>query len=81
VEQAVEIFGALLVLTAYAAYLAGRWHPRSLPYLGMNFAGGVILAVVAALGDNWGFLMLQAVWALAAAWGLVRYFGDGGEAT
>jgi hypothetical protein len=76
VEQAIEIAGALLVLAGYAGYLTGRWSPRSLPYLGLNLVGGVTLAVIAALGANWGFLLLQAVWAVAAAWGLGRRFAE-----
>ena len=69
-EQVIEVVGALLVLAAYAGYLSGRWPPRSLPYLVLNLVGGVVLAVIAALGHNWGFLLLQVVWACAAAVGL-----------
>jgi hypothetical protein len=75
-EQAIEIVAALLVLAGYAGHLTGRWPPRSVPYLGLNLVGGAALAVIAALGDNWGFLLLQAVWALAAAWGLSRRLAE-----
>ena len=32
----------------------------------------MILTVVALIGSDWGFLLLQGVWAIVSAWSLVR---------
>jgi hypothetical protein len=44
----------------------------SLSYLVLNFVGSVILAVLAGLDRDLGFLLLETVWAIVSAWGLVR---------
>jgi hypothetical protein len=60
----------------YGATHGVRWGPRSAPYLTLNLVGATTLAVIAAHDRNWGFLILQASWALAAAWGLTRLGGE-----
>jgi hypothetical protein len=37
-----------------------------------NLAGGTVPAVDACIGAQWGFLLLEAAWAIIAACGLVR---------
>ncbi len=37
----------------------------------MNLVGSGLLAGLALLGDNWGFLLLEGVWAVVAARGLL----------
>jgi hypothetical protein len=69
-DQAIQVAGAILILIAYAAGLTGRWSTDSLPYLILNLVGSVILAVLAATSSNWGFLLLEGVWAIATAWQL-----------
>ncbi len=39
-------------------------------YLALNIVGASILAVDASLERQWGFLLLEGVWAIIAAWGL-----------
>ena len=41
-------------------------------YLALNLAGAAILAVLAAREHQYGFLLLEAVWAVVAAHGLLR---------
>jgi hypothetical protein len=36
----------------------------------LNLVGAGVLAVDAYLGRQWGFLLLEGVWAAIAAWGL-----------
>jgi hypothetical protein len=69
-DQAIQVAGAILILIAYAAGLTGRWSTDSLPYLILNLVGSVILAVLAATSSNWGFLLLEGVWAIATTWQL-----------
>jgi hypothetical protein len=71
-DQAFQIAGALLVLGAFLALQRGWLAPPSLVYIGLNLVGSVILTVVALIGSDWGFLLLQGVWAIVSAWSLVR---------
>jgi len=67
-----QVFGALLVLVAFAASQAGRLDPTSVLYLLLNLVGAALLAVLALLDRDWGFLLLEGVWALVSLAGLVR---------
>lgn len=69
-DQIVQIAGALLVLTAYALAQFRRLETRSSTYLLLNLIGSGILAILAARDAQWGFLLLEGVWALVSAWGL-----------
>ena len=71
-DQFVQIIGAILILIAYAAGLTGRWDTESLPYLWLNLIGAAILAVIAAITQNWGFLLLEGVWTVVTAWTLIN---------
>ncbi len=77
-EQVWQIAGAILVLIGFALS-QGRWlSPHSYPYLLLNLAGSAILAVLAALDHQWGFLLLEGVWAVVSTVGLiVRWRGTG----
>ena len=69
-EQLVQVIGALLVLTAFAAAQFGRLDQRSVSYLVLNLIGSVILAVLAAIEEQLGFLLLESIWAIVSAWSL-----------
>jgi hypothetical protein len=70
-DEIAQIAGAVLILIAFTAAQRGSMSPHSLVYLVLNFVGSVVLAAVALSGENWGFLMLEGVWAVVSAWGLV----------
>jgi hypothetical protein len=70
VEQLVQVIGALLILTAFAAAQFGRLDQRSVSYLVLNLIGSVILAVLAAVEEQLGFLLLESIWAIVSAWSL-----------
>ena len=61
--QFVSVLGSLLVLVAYVASQFGRLSTKGLAYAFANIVGSGILAVVAALEAQWGFLLLEGAWA------------------
>ena len=70
-DQLIQIIGAALILVAYVAAQVERLDPQSRLYLGLNLVGSIILAVLAASGSQWGFLMLEVAWAIVSLWGLI----------
>ena len=71
-EQVIEIGGALFILAAFVLAQAGRLATTSLAYLVLNLVGSAILAVVAAVDGDTGFLLLEGVWAAVSAVALAR---------
>jgi hypothetical protein len=69
--QIVQVVGSLLVLAAFAAAQRGVLNPKSPLYLVLNFIGSAILAVEAVLEQQWGFLVLEGVWAIVSGFGLI----------
>ncbi len=72
VDQLVQVVGALLILSAFAASQLGAMDPRSRVYLVLNLVGSAVLAVLAWEERQWGFLLLEVVWAAVSLWGLVQ---------
>ncbi len=61
-----------MILAGFAALQAGRLGAASRLYLVLNLVGSVILAGLAWHEEQWGFLLLEAVWALVSLWSLIR---------
>jgi hypothetical protein len=70
--QIAQLVGAILILIAFVAAQRGSMSPHSLVYLILNLLGGVVLAVVALVTENWGFLLLETFWTIVSGWSLVR---------
>ena len=71
-SDALQIFGAILILVAFAANQRGAMGAHARPYLVLNLLGSAVLAWVALDGRDWGFLLLEGVWAVVSAWSLVQ---------
>ena len=75
--QLVQVAGSLLILAGFAAAQAGRMSIDSTLYLVLNFVGSAILAVLAWIDQQWGFLLLEGVWAIVSLWSLVQLMRGG----
>ncbi|MEU6427010.1 hypothetical protein ABZ860_14045 [Microbispora sp. NPDC046973] len=71
-DQVLQIAGAVLILGAFLLSQMNVLDNRSKIYLVLNLVGSAVLAWLAYADDDWGFLLLEGVWALVSAAGLVR---------
>lgn len=70
--QIVSLLGSIQILIAYVASQAGRMRAGSRTYNVLNFVGSGLLAVVALVEQQWGFLLLEGVWAIVSFAAIVR---------
>jgi hypothetical protein len=73
VVQTVSLLGSLLILTAFVGGQLRKLKPSDLSYVLLNLAGSSLLAVVAVLEKQWGFVLLEGVWALVSLWSAVKH--------
>ncbi len=69
--QTISVVGALAILAAYAANQFGWTDTSNLPYQIANLVGSGILAVVAVIEVQWGFILLEGAWAAISAWAVL----------
>lgn len=62
--QIISIIGSLIILSAYGAGQAKMMNTSSLLYATLNLIGSGILAVIAVIESQWGFLLVEGVWSL-----------------
>ncbi len=67
-----QVGGAILILIAFIAAQRGAMSPQAVSYLVLNLVGSALLAYLALHDEDWGFVLLETVWAVVSAWGLVQ---------
>ncbi|HST03279.1 MAG TPA: hypothetical protein VLQ48_00920 [Chloroflexia bacterium] len=72
IVQGVSLLGSLLILAAFIAAQMGKMRTSDLRYVVLNLVGSGILAIVAIIEQQWGFLLLEGTWAVVSAWSIAR---------
>jgi hypothetical protein len=80
-EHLVQIIGAILILVAFVLAQLRVLAQDSYGYLVPNLLGAVVLTVDAWHGAQWGFVLLEGVWAAVSLWGIVARARARGAAT
>ena len=70
--EVLQVVGAVFILIAFAAIQRGTMEPHARSYLVLNLVGGLVLGYVAVAEKDWGFLLLEIVWTIVSAWGLLQ---------
>ena len=72
VVQTISLLGSALILAAFIGAQLRRLKTSDAPYVLLNLAGSGTLAFVAAIEHQWGFLLLEGVWALVSLWSTIQ---------
>lgn len=70
--EAVQIVGALMVLSCFLLAQVNRVNPQAYGYLILNLLGSSAMTVTAVVAHEWGFVFLEGTWAFVSAWGIVQ---------
>jgi hypothetical protein len=74
--QVIQVAGALIILGAFVANQLGELPTDSRLYLLANLVGSVVLAILAVVEAQIGFILLEAVWAAVSGWSLFVILGE-----
>lgn len=75
--QAIQLIGALIVLSGFIANQRFGLSSDSVWFLLANAVGTTILAIVAGVNGDLGFLLLEGVWAIVSFVSLARVLRTG----
>ena len=70
--QAVQLVGALLIISAYVSFQQNRLRLDSVKFLALNMVGAGILTAVAFVDHLYGFLILEGMWTWVSGRGFRR---------
>ena len=77
VLQLISVLGAVAILGAYIANQFRLIGPSNMSYAVLNFIGSTVLAVIAVIEVQWGFILLEVVWGLVSLWGIITILRGG----
>ena len=72
IVQAIQLVGAILILVPFAAVQLKRMEVQSVPYQLMNLVGSATLTAMAVIERQYGFILLEGIWAIMSLIGLLR---------
>ncbi len=75
--QIVSLLGALLILIPFAASQLRRLAVSTLAYQIPNLVGSAALTIVAVLERQYGFILLEGIWAIMSTIGLIGVLRGG----
>jgi hypothetical protein len=75
--QTVGLVGAFFILIPFAASQLERMRVQTWTYQVMNFVGASTLTTVAVVERQYGFILLEGVWAIMSVVGMTRLTGSG----
>jgi hypothetical protein len=78
VADIIGAVGVTLILIGFVLNLGGRLGHDDVPYLGLNLVGAAMACASSVLIGFVPFVVLEGVWAAAAAFGLARWATRGG---
>jgi hypothetical protein len=70
--QTIQLIGALLCLIPFAAVQVKRMRVETRAYQVMNFGGAALLTMTAIINHQYGFILLEGIWAAMSLLGLLR---------
>jgi hypothetical protein len=70
--QVISFIGAVLILTAYMALQLNRLGAQTISFQTLNLFGGIFLCITAVALRQYGFILVEGLWAILSAVGLWR---------
>jgi hypothetical protein len=70
--QIISFIGAVLILVAYIALQLNRLDAHTVTFQTLNLFGGIFLCITAVALRQYGFILVEGLWAILSAVGLWR---------
>jgi hypothetical protein len=70
--QIISFVGAILILTAYGALQLNRLATGTITFQVLNLFGGIFLCITAVALRQYGFILVEGLWAVLSVVGLWR---------